>query len=71
MFLWLAVIRESKPMFDSKTWKIYRLTSGYGGIKSNLIYAPDQYKAIAVFCRLHTLFPAQVAVIYSHPYLAH
>jgi hypothetical protein len=57
-------------MFEPKPWKVYRLTSDYCGIKASLIYAPNQYKAIAVFCRLHTLFPAQVAVMYSYPFSA-
>jgi len=57
-------------MLDSHPWKVYRLTSDFGGIKSGLLYAPTQHNAITVFCRLHTLFPAQVAVMYSYPFAA-
>jgi len=52
--------------FASKTcWKLYRVSVG---IKSVLILPPCRQKAITVFCSLHNLFPAQVAVLYSYPF---
>jgi len=57
-------------MFDSNPWIIYRLTSGYGGIKPVPPHIHDQHKAITAFCWLRTLFPSQAVVMYSYPFAA-
>lgn len=46
---------------------VYRLVSGFNGGVSGLVFAASHQKAITTFCRLHALYPSQVAIVYCHP----
>ena len=54
-------------MFNSNSLRVYGLVSGSCGLKSGVIVASDRNQALTAFCRLHSLIPAQVAVLYSYP----
>jgi len=58
-------------MLEYATLRVYRMVSGFNGGVSGLVFAASRHKAVEVFCRLHTLYPAQVAVLYSHPLQYH
>lgn len=56
-------------MHADNSEKVYRLVSGFNGWISGLIIASNHHSAIETFCRVHSLYPAQVAVLYSYPLL--
>lgn len=54
-------------MSVSRSWGIYGLVSGFNAGARGKLFAPDQFKAVEWFCRLHSLHPEQVAVLYWFP----
>lgn len=54
-------------MSEHSPFNVYRLVSGFNGGVSGLVFAASRQKAVTAFCRLHTLYPSQVAVLYCHP----
>lgn len=54
-------------MSDFKLLRVYGIASGLCGFSSGKVCASNENEAIATFCRLHSLFPAQVVVLYSYP----
>ena len=54
-------------LVKARTWKVYRLA---GGLKSGLICSTSRYSAIAAFCRLHSVYPDQVAMLYCYPLIS-
>ncbi|GEM_PF-3949335 len=52
---------------ETPKWKAYRIVSGFGGGVSGLVFAATRSQAVEVFCRLHALYPAQIAILYCHP----
>jgi hypothetical protein len=54
-------------MFSSSTPHVFRIMSGKDGFKSVLVVSYDRVSAVEAFCRLYSLPPNQVAVIYSYP----
>lgn len=55
----------------STSHRVYRLVSSFNGSVSGLIFSASQNKAIDIFCHLHNLRPAQVAILYSYPLQIH
>ena len=53
--------------FSSDCLKVYRLVCGS---ITGLICDTSKSSAVEAFCRLHTLYPSQVVVLYSYPLCA-
>lgn len=56
-------------MPSNMNYRVYGLASTFRGWLVGVVIAPCPQKAIETFCRLHALYPAQVAMLYSYPLL--